>query len=46
MMIGEIHFLHKGAPSRLREVVALSDAQKPTQRGKENKQECVPNERT
>lgn len=37
-MIGEVHLLHKAAPSSLREMVVLSDAQKPTLRVKENKE--------
>lgn len=47
-VIGEVYLLHKTSLLRLGEVAVLCNVQKPTQRGKENKEmeEYVPNKRT
>ena len=47
-MNNKIHLLHKATPSRLGEVVVLSNVYKPTERVKENEEteEYVPKERT
>ena len=46
-MNSKVHLLHQATPSRLEEVAVLSNAQKLTQRVKENEEteDYVPNER-
>lgn len=47
-MSDKIHLLHKANPSRLGKVTVLANAEKPTQRVKQNEdaEEYVPKERT